>query len=242
MSPGRHALIAIGVWAVLSAIGIALIVGVEIMPAIASKEAEIENAAFVLLTAVSIPVLMFVVVGMAYTTIFFRARDGEDDAPAIHGSSRIQAGWLVLTTAMVIGLFAYGAIGLVEIRGAQEADFEVMVHGKQWEWSFDYPEARVTSNELHLAVGQRAHLIITSNDAIHSLWLPALGLKQDAVPGRPTEAWVTATEEGTYSLMCAELCGFGHTIMVTSATVSSASELQGWLAQQEPMKEEPPPS
>lgn len=246
MSPGRHALIAIGAWAILSTIGVLLIIGVQIMPEIASSEAQIENHAFVLLTAVSVPVLMFVVVGMAYTAIYFRSRDGADDAPAIHGNSAIQAGWLVVTTAMVLGLFAYGAIGLVEIRGAQDAAMEVQVHGKQWEWSFDYPQARVTSNELHLPVGQRVHLVITSNDAIHSLWLPALGIKQDAVPGRPTEAWVTATEEGTYSVQCAELCGYGHTVMTTSATVSSQAELEGWLRQQEPMKEKPeeesPPS
>ena len=240
MSPGRHALIAILVWAVLSAIGILLIVGVQIMPEIASHEAEIENNAFVLLTAVSVPVLMFVVVGMGYTAFCFRATDGADDAPAIHASSRLQAGWLVVTTLMVIGLFIYGAFGLVEIRGAQEASFEVQVHGKQWEWSFDYPQADVTSKELHLPVDQRVHLMISSSDSIHSLWLAALGIKQDAVPGRPTEAWVTPTENGTYSIQCAELCGFGHTIMTTTVTVSSQDELDSWLGEQEPMKESPP--
>jgi len=242
MSPGRHAVIAIAVWAILSAIGILLVVGVQILPEIASKEAEIENSAFVLLTAVSVPVLMFVVVGMAYTAISFRARDGADDAPSIEGHARLQVGWLVVTTVMVIGLFIYGAFGLVEIRGAQQADFEVQVHGKQWEWSFDYPAAHVTAKELHIPVGKRVHLIISSSDAIHSLWLPALGVKQDAVPGRPTEAYVTATENGTYSVMCAELCGYGHTVMTTTVTVSDSGELEGWLGQQEPMKEEAPAS
>lgn len=240
MSPGRHALIAIAVWGVLSAIGIVLVVGVQILPEIASHEAEVENGAFVLLTAVSVPVLMFVVVGMAYTAISFRARDEADDAPGIEGHRGLQVGWLVLTTLMVVGLFVYGAFGLIEIRGAQQADFEVEVHGKQWEWNFDYPAAHVTSKELRIPVGERVHLVISSNDAIHSLWLPALGVKQDAVPGRPTEAYLTATENGTYSVMCAELCGYGHTVMTTTVTVSETGELDAWLAQQEPMKEEPP--
>ncbi len=240
MSPGRHALIAFAAWAVLSAIGVFLVVGIQVLPQIASHEAEVEDRAFVLLTAVSIPVLMFVVVGMAYTAFSFRSREEADDAPAVEGHGGLQAAWLVVTTAMVVGLFIYGAFGLVEIRGAEQADFEVQVHGKQWEWSFDYPAAHVTAKELRIPVDERVHLVIDSNDAIHSLWLPALGVKQDAVPGRPTEAYVTATENGTYSVVCAELCGYGHTIMTTTVTVSDMGELDAWLSQQEPMEEEAP--
>jgi len=242
VSSGRHALIAIAAWFILSVIGILLIIGQQIMPAIASHEAEVENHAFVVLTAVSVPVLMFVVVGMAYTALRFRARDGADDAPAIHGHPGLQIGWVVVTTIMVVALFIYGAFGLVEIRGAQQADYEILVHGKQWQWSFDYPAAHRTSKELYVPVGQRVHLVIDSNDAIHSLWLPSLGVKQDAVPGRPTEAYLTPTEEGTYSVMCAELCGYGHTVMTTTVTVASQSELDNWLADQDPMKEDKPPS
>jgi cytochrome c oxidase subunit 2 len=232
MSPGRHALYAVLAWAVLSAIGVFLVVGVQIMPQVASHEAEIENNAFVLLTAVSVPVLMFVVVGIAYTALYFRAGGDSGDGPPVQASTRLQAAWLILTTAMVIGLFVYGAIGLVEIRGAQEATFEVEVHAKQWAWEFDYDNAGFAADELHIPVDQRVHLIINSNDAIHSLWLPALGIKQDAVPGRPTEAYVTATQTGTYSLLCAELCGFGHTIMTSSVVVSTQAELDAWMQQQ----------
>jgi cytochrome c oxidase subunit II len=232
MSQGRHALLAVLAWAVLSAIGIFLVVGVQIMPQIASHEAEIENGAFVLLTAVSVPVLMFVVVGMVYSAIYFRAGSDMADGPPVHGNSRIQAGWLIVTTAMVIALFVYGTIGLIEIRGAQESTFEVEVHAKQWAWEFDYDNAGFASDELHIPVDQRVHLIINSNDAIHSLWLPALGVKQDAVPGRQTEAYVTATDTGTYGLMCAELCGFGHTIMTSTVTVSTQADLDAWMQQQ----------
>jgi len=232
MSPGRHALVAVLAWAVLSAIGVFLVLGVQIMPQVASHEAEIENNAFVLLTAVSVPVLMFVVVGIVYTALYFRAGGDTGDGPPVQASSRLQAAWLILTTAMVIGLFVYGAIGLVEIRGAQEATFEVEVHAKQWAWEFDYDDAGFAADELHIPVDQRVHLIINSNDAIHSLWLPALGIKQDAVPGRPTEAYVTATQTGTYSVLCAELCGFGHTIMTSSVVVSTQAELDAWMQQQ----------
>lgn len=233
MSPRRHLLTAAAAWVVLSVVSMVLVAGIQILPAIASREAEIEDAAFVVLTVVSMPVLMFVVVGLAYSAISFRARDGEGDGPPIHGHRAVQAGWLVITLAMVIGLFVYGAVGLVEIRGAREGDFEVHVRGEQWKWTFTY-ENGAASTELHLPVDRRTHLMIESDDVIHSLWLPALGVKQDAVPGRVTEAFTTPTSVGTYPGRCAELCGFGHTDMTTTVVIEDEATVNDWLAQQPP--------
>ncbi len=234
VSPRRHLVTAIAVWAVLSAALMLLVAGIQVLPAIASNEARIQDHAFVLLTVVSVPVLMFVVVGMVYSAIRFRAKDGDDsDGPPIHGHTGLQAGWLVVTLAMVIGLFVYGTIGLLEIRGAQTATFEVHVRGEQWAWHYTYANG-VVSNDLHLPVNARVHLLIESDDVIHSLWLPALGVKQDAVPGRVTEAYTTPTVSGTYPGRCAELCGFGHTGMTTTFIVQDQTALDAWLHQQQP--------
>lgn len=204
----------------------------QIIPVIASKEAAIENGAFVLLTILSVPVLLFVVVGLVYSAISFRAGEDEADGPPVHGHRGFQAVWLGISFALVVGLFAYGAVGLLDIRGAQASDFEVRVFAEQWAWRFEYPSAGVVSKELHIPVGERVRLVINSTDVIHSLWVPAFGTKQDAVPGRPTEIYVTATVAGTYPGMCAELCGFGHTDMRFSSVVSSRAELEAWLAAQ----------
>ena len=185
MTPRRHLLIATAIWLVLSAVSMAIVAGVEILPEIASREAKIEDAAFVLLTVVSMPVLWFVVVGLAYSAIRFRARPGdEEDGPPVHGHRGLQTGWLVVTFLMVIGLFVYGAIGLVEIRGAQTADFEVHVRAEQWKWHYTYPEQGLAPRTCTCRSTSRVHIVIESDDVIHSLWLPALGVKQDAVPGR----------------------------------------------------------
>ena len=232
MSARGHLITALVIWALLSAASMALVAGVQILPEIASQEAEIEDRTFVLLTVVSMPVLWFVVVGMAYSALRFRARGDDDgDAAPVHGHRGIQAGWLVVTFLMVIGLFAYGAVGLVEIRGAQQSDFEVHVNAKQWEWRFEYPNGE-QSKELHLPVNRRVHLVLESEDVIHSLWLPALGVKQDVVPGLMTEAYTTPTVTGTYGGRCAELCGFGHTDMTTTFVVSSEDDLNAWLESQ----------
>lgn len=232
MSTRRDLLIAGAIWAVLSIVAMVVVATVQILPDIASHEAEIEDSAFVVLTVVSMPVFMFVVVGLAYSAVRFRARDGEEgDGPPVHGHRGIQAAWLVITFVMVIGLFIYGAVGLVEIRGAQEAEVEIHVQGEQWKWTFTYA-GEVVATELHVPVDRRVHLVIESIDVIHSLWLPALGVKQDAVPGVTTQAYTTPTVTGTYPARCAELCGFGHTDMTTTVVVDDQATFDDWLAHQ----------
>jgi cytochrome c oxidase subunit 2 len=217
---------------VLSVLGAILVAGVQVFPVIASREAKIENSAFVLLAVASVPVLMMVVVGLAYSALRFRAKDDLADGPPVHGHRGFQAAWLGISFILVIGLFAYGAVGLVEIRGAQLADFEVDVEGEQWAWHFEYPASGVKSPELHIPVDRRVRLNIKSEDVIHSFWVPAFGIKQDAVPGRTTHIYMTATYTGSFPGMCAELCGLGHTGMTTNVVVSEQAALDAWLGSQ----------
>ena len=231
MSPRRHLLFAGTIWIVLSAIGIVLVSGMQIMPRIASKEAVIENDAFVLLSVLSVPVLLFVVVGLAYSAWKFRATDQTTDGPPVHEHRGFQAIWVGISFILVLVLFGYGSVGLVAIRGDQSSDFEVRVEGEQWHWDYYYASG-AASAELHIPVNTRVHLVIDSSDVIHSFWVPALGVKQDAVPGLITQIYVTATETGTFPGMCAELCGFGHTGMTTTVVVADRAAVDTWISQQ----------
>jgi cytochrome c oxidase subunit 2 len=232
VTPRRHLLTAGAVWVVLSVIGVIVVTGIQIIPVIASREASIENSAFVVLTAASVPVLMLVVVVLAYTALRFRATDEMADGPPIHGHTGFQGVWLGISLILVLFLFVYGAVGLVDIRGAQTADYEVQVKAEQWAWHFKYADKDVEAAELHIPVDRRVHLMIQSDDVIHSFWVPAFGVKQDAVPGRPTQIYLTATKTGTFPGMCAELCGLGHTGMTTTVVVSDQAALDTWLSQQ----------
>jgi cytochrome c oxidase subunit 2 len=232
MTPRRHLAIAALAWAVLSAVSMLLVAGTQILPQVATREAEIEDRAMVLLTVVSMPVLMFVVVVMAYSAFAFRAGAQDADGPPLHGHRGVQTTWLLVSSCLVLGLFVYGTLGLLEIRGSQDAEFEVQVRAEQWAWHFTYPASGVESDELHVPVNTRVKLVIRSDDAIHSLWVPAFGVKQDAVPGRETHAFVTPTQVGTFGGQCAELCGFGHTGMTTQVTVQTEAELASWLLTQ----------
>jgi cytochrome c oxidase subunit 2 len=232
VTPRRHLLTAGAAWVVLSVIGVIVVTGIQIIPVIASREAAIENSAFVVLTAASVPVLMLVVVALAYTALRFRATNETVDGPPIHGHTGFQGVWLGISLILVLFLFIYGAVGLVEIRGAQTADYEVQVKAEQWAWHFQYADKGVDAAELHIPVDRRVHLVIRSDDVIHSFWVPAFGVKQDAVPGRPTQIYLTATQTGTFPGMCAELCGLGHTGMTTTVVVSDQAALDAWLSQQ----------
>jgi cytochrome c oxidase subunit 2 len=226
----RHLLIAGSIWAVLSAIGMTLVAGLQILPVVASQEAGIEDDAFVVLAVASVPVLLFVVIGLVYSALRFRATDDVTDGPPLHEHKGVQAAWLATSFVLVLGLFAYGAIGLGSIRGAQTADYVVDISAEQWAWHYRYAQSDAPADELHIPVGRRVHLRLQSDDVIHSFWVPALGVKQDVVPGRVTDIYVTANRAGTYPAMCAELCGLGHTTMTTTVVVSDQAALDAWLS------------
>jgi cytochrome c oxidase subunit 2 len=233
-SARRHFLIVAAIWAVLSTIGIVLVAGMQVMPVVASREAEIENAAFVLMTAASVPVLLLVVVPMVYAAVRFRARPGDPDGdgPPIHGHRRFELAWVALSLVAVAGLALYGSIGILEIRGSEPPTLEVHAIASQWKWEFEYPGTRVKAKELTLPAGERVHIVITAKDVVHSFSIPAFGVKQDAVPGRETYFNVTPTFTGEYGAQCAEMCGVGHTLMQVEVRVLEPAAFDAWLAEE----------
>jgi cytochrome c oxidase subunit 2 len=102
------------------------------------------------------------------------------------------------------------------------------VTGQKWQWFFTYPNGYVTG-ELHVPVDRPVELTMTSEDVIHSLWIPAFRVKKDVVPGRYNKAWFEATEPGEYPLLCTEYCGTGHSDMLTRVTVHRPGEFETWL-------------
>lgn len=113
-----------------------------------------------------------------------------------------------------------------------EAEFVVNVTALQFAWLFSYPDANVTTGELHLPLNKEVRLNISANDVIHAFWVPEFRLKQDAIPGRQSELWITPTKAGTYPIVCAELCGPYHGAMRSQAIVQSEDEFADWLQSQ----------
>jgi len=189
-------------------------------------------------------VFSIVMVMMGYSLWRWRAKPGdESDGAPIHGNTRLEIAWTVIPTVIVVFLAIYSWIVLDDIE-AQDADRMVLeVEAQQFEWTFNYPDAGVTSGELHVPVDQQLELQLRALDVLHSFWVPEWRIKRDLVPGAPgaaidDTAVVTPDREGTYSVICTELCGVGHATMRATVVVESEAEFQQWLSQQQPI----PPS
>jgi cytochrome c oxidase subunit II len=118
------------------------------------------------------------------------------------------------------------------------ADLVVNVKGIQYAWIFNYPDSGITSGELHIPVGADVQLNLSAEDVIHSFWVPNFRLKQDALPGIPTELRFVATKPGTYPVVCAELCGGYHGSMRTQVIVHTPEEYNSWLKESQVAEKE----
>ena len=109
--------------------------------------------------------------------------------------------------------------------------FDISVVGKQWMWYLQHPEGRSEINELHVPLGQAVKLTMTSQDVIHSFFVPAFRIKQDVLPGRYTMIWFRPTKVGQYHLFCAEYCGTNHSEMTGWVHVMEPADYERWLSE-----------
>jgi len=139
---------------------------------------------------------------------------------------------IFIGSAVVVSTFFFfwGAYKYLKISQATDDALELFVLGKQWMWKVQYPEGQREINRLHIPVNQPIMLRLTSQDVIHSFYVPAFRVKQDVVPGRYTTLWFEATKTGTFKLECAEYCGTDHSRMLGEVVVMSAPDFARWLA------------
>jgi cytochrome c oxidase subunit 2 len=177
-----------------------------------------------------------IVVPLVYSLIVFRRKKGDTtDAQHIEGNTRLEIAWTIVPLFVVLAYAYLGAVNLAETRRVDPEAEVVKVTGLQWSWTFEYPSVNglaIVSDELHLPVGKQVLLRMTSNDVIHSFWVPEFRVKQDLVPGRITELRITPTLEGNYKVRCAELCGTSHAFMEKPVIVSSQADYDAWIAAQ----------
>jgi cytochrome c oxidase subunit 2 len=126
-------------------------------------------------------------------------------------------------------IFAWGAVVYFKERTPPDDSTEVYVVAKQWMWKLEHAEGQREINELHVPVGRDVKLIMTSQDVIHSFFIPAFRIKQDVLPGRYTVEWFRATKPGTYHLFCAEYCGTQHSGMVGDIVVMEPAQYEAWI-------------
>ena len=161
--------------------------------------------------------------------IRFRSRGGARRAVPIHGSLVLELTWTLIPLAIVMFVFLWGADLYLGFARPPDDVMDVRVVGKQWMWKLQHPNGKREINELHVPVGRAVRLTMTSEDVIHSFFVPAFRVKADAVPGRYTALWFRPTRPGRYHLFCTEYCGTKHSGMIGWVHVQEPAEFQAWL-------------
>jgi cytochrome c oxidase subunit 2 len=176
-------------------------------------------------------VFSIVLVMLGYSIWRYRARPGdESDGEPIHGNTTLEIAWTLIPTIIVLIGAAYSWIVLSDIEEHDPDRMVVNVTAQQFAWKFQYPEAEVTTTELHVPVDRQVEFKLHAQDVLHSFWVPEWRIKKDAVPGITTRAFITPEEEGSYQLICTELCGLGHATMRAPVVAESEQEFEAWLA------------
>ena len=180
----------------------------------------------------------------------YRAKPGREPEHTPHHSNLLEAAWSIIPTFIVIWIFAIGVINYLELRTPPEGAYEIQVVAKKWSWTFIYPTGHIDAN-LHVPVDQPVKLVMSSDDVIHSVFIPAFRVKMDCVPGRYSTLWFkadkatedydedkladtdiikeTGADEFGYDLFCTEYCGQGHSAMIAKVIVHASGTFDKWM-------------
>ncbi|HVV85809.1 MAG TPA: cytochrome c oxidase subunit II [Kofleriaceae bacterium] len=188
----------------------------------------------------SIDLLHYSVIGAAFVVAFlafaiaglflvrYRERPGAAARRRPQPPRWIEGGLIAGTLTAFLAWWVVGFSQYRELRAAPDDALRIHVVGKEWMWEYVYPDGATADTDLRVPLGRPVELVLTSRDVIHSFYVPAFRLKEDAVPGRVTTMWFTATRPGTYDVLCAEYCGAGHSRMRGRVIVLPPDDYARW--------------
>lgn len=201
----------------------------EGMKGVSSFASEVDLA---ILVVVGLCVVVFVlVVGVMFYFMYKYSskRSSRKDIKNIEHNLPLEIIWTLAPTILLAVMFYYGYTSLKAMRTIPAQNMEVKVVGQMWFWTHEYPNGKKTT-DLYVPVGENIKLAITAklNDVLHSYYVPALRIKQDAVPGSTYDAWFNATETGSFDILCAEYCGTRHSYMMAKVVVLEKDVFDAW--------------
>jgi cytochrome c oxidase subunit 2 len=160
----------------------------------------------------------------------YRRRDPESVGSRFDNSAPLEIAWTLIPLLLVLFTFGWGAKVYFDLYKPPSDAATFYVTGKQWMWKIQHPTGQREINELRVPLGQTVRLLMTSEDVIHSFYVPAFRTKADVLPGRYTSIWFRPTRTGRYHLFCTEYCGAEHSRMIGTVHVLEPEEYQRWLA------------
>jgi cytochrome c oxidase subunit II len=229
----KHYLIVIAAVAIISVIAAYGLQVAPLFPERSSVEAVTIHKLFSLELFIMAFLFALIVAFTGYAVIAFRRKPGDPDE-GVHrrGHAGLEIFWTAIPFVIVMALAVLATQDLAGMETQQGAPLVVDVKSRQWSWDFYYPESGVDSYQLYLPRGRQVLFRITSDDVIHSFWVPELGPKQDAVPGMINTMLITPTVDGDYTVRCSEMCGTHHSTMIAPAKVVAPADFEAWLVSQ----------
>lgn len=228
----KHIITAAGLVVIVTVLVSAGLDAIGLMPIEASAQATPIDNLFSLEIKIISFLFALIVVFMAYSIVVFRRKPGDNtDAKHIEGNTTLEITWTIVPLAIVLYVSYLGAGALAETMRVDPQAMEVKVVASQWNWRFEYPGANVSSSTLYLPKDKQILLKLTSQDVIHSFWVPEFRVKQDALPGDALvkQLRITPTKIGEYKVRCAELCGTQHATMESPVVVMESKDFDAWL-------------
>ena len=183
---------------------------------------------FLLVVAVFFTVLIFGAI--FYLAVRYRRRSDRELPRVLHTPMVVEVVWTVIPFGLTMIMFGWGASLFFRESRPPENALQIYVVGKQWMWKMQHMEGQREINELHVPAGRPVRLTMTSEDVIHSFFVPAFRTKEDVVPGRYSTTWWTPTKPGKYHLFCAEYCGTNHSRMIGWVYVMEPQDYENWLS------------
>jgi cytochrome c oxidase subunit 2 len=200
------------------------------LPAASDVAHRVNHVMFALFVVTGFMAIAIALVILVFCLRYRRgAKVDRSNAPA--NKRWLEYTWTLTPLAIFLAFFAWGAVVYAGFYGRARGAMPVFVVGKQWMWRLEHANGRREIDELHLPVGQKVRLVFATEDVIHSFYVPAFRIKQDAVPGRYTEITFTPTEVGTYEMHCTEYCGTDHARMGGRVYVMRDADFARWLAE-----------
>jgi cytochrome c oxidase subunit 2 len=203
--------------------------GLRLFPVQASTISVETDHLLYFLVAVAAFFSLLIFAAIFYFAIRYRRRSERDLPPAVHGGMALEILWTVIPLGLTMVMFGWGASIFFKESRPPDNSMQVYVVAKQWMWKLQHMEGQREINELHVPLGRPIRLTMTSEDVIHSFYVPAFRVKQDVVPGRYTLIWFEPTKTGRYHLFCAEYCGTNHSRMTGWIDVMEPQDYQAWL-------------
>ncbi len=205
-------------------------IGFPLFPQSASTFAPRVDAIYFFGLGVAAFFSLLIAAAILYLAVRYRRRAPDDVGTPEKAALWLEVTWSVIPLGVLLFMFAWGTKVFLDVTRPPRGAVEYTVVAKQWMWKIQHPSGRREINHLHVPVGQPTKLVMTSEDVIHSFFVPAFRAKMDVIPGRYTTFWFEAATPGTYQLFCAEYCGVEHSRMGGTITVLEPRDYEDWLA------------